>query len=162
VLVTGGVHVVNGKVALDLSFVDLEEEVLARDNFRVGVGSKDFLVDLLLEFNKLKLLFNNAVNAVFNFLDGLGIVGVDNLRFEGFTVLVLILQAGEVGSFFRSLLSSDFSLLGRVLPEGHGVDITSVSFAGVFGHIGRDLRGECSLENGSIDHATGNKFSQHI
>jgi len=162
VLVTRGVHVVNGKVALDLSFVDLEEEVLARDNFSVGVGSKDFSVDLFLEFNKLKLLFHDAVNAVFNFLDGLGIVSVDNLRFEGFTSLVLIFQAGEVGGFVSSLDSSNISLLGRVLPERHGADITSVLFIGVFGHIGRDLRGECSLENGSIDHATGNKFSQHI
>jgi hypothetical protein len=156
VLVARGVHVVNGKVTLNFSFVHLEKEVLARDNFGVGIGSESFLVDLLFKFNKLKFLFNNAVNAVFNFLDGLGIVGVDHLRFEGLTGFVLILQAGQVGGFVCGLLSSNSSLLGRVFPKRHSRDITSVLFIGVLSHVGRDLRGESSLENGSIDHATGN------
>ena len=155
-LVSRGVHVVDGKVALHLSLVNLEEEVLARDNFGVGISSEDFGVDLILKFNKLKFLFNDAVNAFLDFLDSLGIIGVDDLRFEGLTGFVLILEAGEVGGFVCGLLSSNSSLLGRVFPKRHSRDITSVLFIGVLSHVGRDLRGESSLENGSIEHATGN------
>jgi hypothetical protein len=131
VFVSRCVHVVNGKVALHFSLVNREEEVLASDNFCVGIRSEDLTVDLFLKFNKLEFLFNDAVNAIFDFLDGLGIIGVDDLRFEGLTVLVLILKAGEVSSFSFGLLSLHFSLLGRVFPQRHSGNIASVSLSRV-------------------------------
>ena len=115
-LVSRGVHVDDGQVALDFSLINLEEEVLLGDDFLVGVSSKDLNVDLLFEFNKLKLLLHNAVNSVFDFLDSLGVIGMDHLRFEVSTVLVLVLKAGQVSGIFRSLHGSEFSLLGRVVP----------------------------------------------
>ena len=153
-LVSRSIHVVDLKVALHLGLVNLEEEVLARDNFGVGISSEDFGVDLILKFNKLKFLFNDAVNAFLDFLDSLGIIGVDDLRFEGLTGFVLILKAGEVSSFFLGLLSLDSSLLGRVFPQRHSGSISCVGLGRV--DISRHLRRESTLENGSIDHATGN------
>jgi len=125
------VHVVHGKVASYFILVNLKEEVLARDDFSVSISSKYLSVDLLFKFNQLEFLFNDSVNASFDFLDSFGVIGVDDLMFEGITRFVLILKAGEVSSFFSGLLSLNLSLLGRVIPQRHSGNIASVGLGRV-------------------------------
>jgi hypothetical protein len=125
-LVSRSIHVVDLKVALHLGLVNLEEEVLLGDDFSVGIGSEDFRVDLFLKFNKLKLLFNDAVNASFDFFDGLSIIVIDYLGNESVTVFVLILQGSEVCGVFASLLGSEGVLVSRVLPQSLSLDVSSV------------------------------------
>jgi len=156
VFVSRSVDVVDGQVALDFSLIDFKEEVLLGDDFLVGVGSKDLNVDLLLEFNKLKLLLNNAVNSVFDFLDGLGVISMDHLRFEVRTVLVLVLKAGQVSGILRSLHGLEFSLLGRVVPQSLNLFVSDVGNIRVVSDLSGNLGRESTLECRSIYHTTGN------
>lgn len=139
----------NGKVTLLLGLIDLEEEVLLRDNFGVGISSQDFRVDLFLKFNQLKLLLNDAVDASLDFLDSLSIVLVDYLRFESITAFVLILKAGEVSSILVGLLSSKSILVSRVFPESGDSRLADLVY-----NISRDLSRVSSL--GNTSYTTGN------
>jgi len=149
VLVSRSVYVSHSKVFLHFSFVNLEEEVLLSDNFRVGISGKDFRVYLLLEFNKLEFLFNDSVNLGFYFLDSLSIVGLDDLRLEGLTNFVLVLKFGKIGSFLRSFGGLESILLNRVFPKRNGFDVTCINFLGVnrLSYFSRYLSGECTLGN---------------
>jgi len=148
-LVSRSVYISHCKVFLHFSFVNLEEEVLLSDNFRVGISGKDFRVYLLLEFNKLEFLFNDSVNLGFYFLDSLSIVGLDDLRLEGLTNFVLVLKFGKIGSFLRSFGGLESILLSRVFPKRNGFDVTCINFLGVnrLSYFSRYLSGECTLSN---------------
>lgn len=116
-LVSWGIHLVEMQVAGLLFLINLEEEVFFSDNLIVGTLCKFLAGDLVFEFNKTNLLFNNFVNALTDSLEMLRASLVAKLSVSSWHGRELF-QGVQVGGIRLYLRGGFLCLFVRVLPQG--------------------------------------------